>query len=174
MSETIFRVPMMGGRIIHRMRSAPPDNPGIAAIQYSWSLLNAKPIALSLPTRALGRNHAMKHMVRANVVIDSVRQASPLFQLASSLGFQGLQRHCRRCGGRVCVGGHARTPVSVGAGGGGSRDAGVRHFHEVVQVARSALVHAQDRPVHPATSAARVNRNRIANAVDQTPVASCA
>jgi len=32
-SVTIFRVPMMGGRIIHSRRSPPPESPGMAAIQ---------------------------------------------------------------------------------------------------------------------------------------------
>ena len=35
-SETIFRVPMMGGRVIQTRRKRPAARPGMAAIQYSW------------------------------------------------------------------------------------------------------------------------------------------
>ena len=38
-SETILRVPMMGGSTIHTSRKRPADRPGIAAIQYSCVVL---------------------------------------------------------------------------------------------------------------------------------------
>jgi len=60
-------------------------------------------MAFSLPMSALGRNQAMKHMVRANVVIDSVRQASDEFQDASSSGFQDWSHSPPRRAGSVVV-----------------------------------------------------------------------
>ena len=40
-SVTIFRVPRIGGSTIQTSRRRPPASPGMAASQYSWSLVKS-------------------------------------------------------------------------------------------------------------------------------------
>src|SRR5699024_1075419 len=89
-SATILRVPIFGGNTIHRRRRAPPDRPGIAAIQYSWDWVKVYPSPLSFGTIALGRNQATKARVRLTVVTVRVFHARRESHFSGSSGSQDL------------------------------------------------------------------------------------
>ena len=85
----VLLVPKMGMRKEWINRNVPPASPGMAAIQKSCIVVNLKPMAGSRITTALITNHVAKESISENVVMESVRHASPLPSSFQNCGFSG-------------------------------------------------------------------------------------